>query len=208
MAPTSARPQRAQQARARDTRLLILDAAVQCLNEHGYAGTTTTLIQQRAGVSRGRLLHHFPSRMELLAAASRHLVGVRAVDFAEHLGGYLGDRLSGRRRVERAVELTWSTFHHPYFWAAMELWLAARSDTELREVLAPHERKLGATIQESMDRFFGSEFTGHPRYATLCDILFTSMRGVKLSYAVVPRNPATDRHIPQWKELAVTMLEA
>lgn len=207
MVSISAPPQRAQQARARDTQLLILDAAVQCLNEHGYAGTTTTLIQRRAGVSRGRLLHHFPSRTELLVAASRHLVGVRAVDFAENLSVYLGDKISGRGRVERAVELIWATFHHPYFWAAMELWLAARSDSELRGALAPQERRLGATIHESIDRLFGPEFSGHPRYRMLCDILFTSMRGVKMTYAVVSPDPAVDRHLPQWKELAVTLLD-
>src|SRR6059058_877642 len=57
-------------ARARrtaDSRALILEAAVACLVEDGYAGASTLAVQARAGVSRGRLLHHFPSRAELVA---------------------------------------------------------------------------------------------------------------------------------------------
>ena len=59
--------------RTADSRLLILDAAVACLVEDGYAGASTLAVQARAGVSRGRLLHHFPSRAELLVAAAEHL---------------------------------------------------------------------------------------------------------------------------------------
>ena len=59
--------------RTADSRLLILDAAVACLVEEGYAGASTLAVQARAGVSRGRLLHHFPSRAQLLVAAAEHL---------------------------------------------------------------------------------------------------------------------------------------
>jgi len=208
MVAASGKLRRAEQNRARDTRTLILDAAVQCLNRYGYAGTTTLLIQQCAGVSRGRMLHHFPSRTDLLAAASRHLVDVRAKEMVKQLAEYTGEKGSGRERVEHAVELTWSTFHHPYFWAAMELWLAARIDAELRAVLTPHEYQLGATIRATLDQFFGPEYSAHPRYRMLCELLFTSMRGVTLTHALTEQDPATDRHLWQWKEVAVTLLDA
>ena len=64
---------RSRSERTADSRLLILDAAVACLVEDGYAGASTLAVQARAGVSRGRLLHHFPSRAELLVAAAGHL---------------------------------------------------------------------------------------------------------------------------------------
>ncbi|WP_410622811.1 helix-turn-helix domain-containing protein [Amycolatopsis sp. cmx-8-4] len=47
------------QKRAWDTRERILAAAVACLAEDGYAATTTSRIQERAGVSRGSLLRRF-----------------------------------------------------------------------------------------------------------------------------------------------------
>ena len=70
---TTAAGSRTRSERSADSRLLILDAAVACLVEDGYAGASTLAVQARAGVSRGRLLHHFPSRAQLLVAAAEHL---------------------------------------------------------------------------------------------------------------------------------------
>jgi AcrR family transcriptional regulator len=56
----------------------LLDAAVESLIEVGFARTTTLEVQRRADVSRGALLHHFPSKAELLVAAVDHLAEMRA----------------------------------------------------------------------------------------------------------------------------------
>ena len=60
---------RTQQERSRVTQQRLLDATVDCLVEHGWAGTTTTLIAERAGVSRGAQLHHYPTKAALVLAA-------------------------------------------------------------------------------------------------------------------------------------------
>ena len=54
------------QARAVATRTKIVQAAVDCLAEHGVAGTSTTVIAKRAGVSQGALFKHFPAKPLLL----------------------------------------------------------------------------------------------------------------------------------------------
>ena len=51
------------------TREGILDAAVSCFVDIGYATTTTAKIAEVAGVSRGAMLHHFASKAELVQAA-------------------------------------------------------------------------------------------------------------------------------------------
>ena len=56
----------------------LLDATVECLVEHGWSGTSTTLVSQRAGVSRGAQLHHFPTKADLVLAAVEHLSDARA----------------------------------------------------------------------------------------------------------------------------------
>ena len=55
----------------------LLDATVECLVEHGWSGTSTTLVSERAGVSRGAQLHHFPTKNDLVLAAVEHLSEVR-----------------------------------------------------------------------------------------------------------------------------------
>src|SRR5437773_8551518 len=76
--PEAARVPRTQQQRRDETRRALLDAAVESLIEVGFSRTTTLEVQRRADVSRGALLHHFPSKAELLVAAVDHLAEMRA----------------------------------------------------------------------------------------------------------------------------------
>ena len=64
---------RSQDERTAQTRARVLDAVLGCLVERGYAGTTTTAVAARAGVSRGAQLHHYRTRAALVAAAVEHL---------------------------------------------------------------------------------------------------------------------------------------
>ncbi|MET9149824.1 ScbR family autoregulator-binding transcription factor [Streptomyces griseoflavus] len=56
------------QERAVRTRALLLRSAAECIKEHGYDGSSTTEVLRRAGVTRGALYFHFPSK-EALADA-------------------------------------------------------------------------------------------------------------------------------------------
>jgi AcrR family transcriptional regulator len=193
---------RSRSARTADSRLLILDAAVACLVEEGYAGASTLAVQARAGVSRGRLLHHFPSRAELLVAAAEHLTTTKLEEIRHRAAALMDDGPTGRERVDRAIDLMWATFQEPPFWAAMELWTAARTDPALRAALRNEERRLRAAIAAVADGIWGPEIAGAPLYADLCELLFTSMRGVALVYAFEDRPAATDPHLALWKRLA------
>jgi AcrR family transcriptional regulator len=77
---------RTQEQRTDATRALILTAAVECLVADGYERTTTVSVQARAGVSRGRLLHQFPSRSALLVAAAQYLASAHMADMEQWIG--------------------------------------------------------------------------------------------------------------------------
>ncbi|MDQ1633799.1 MAG: hypothetical protein QOJ32_608 [Frankiaceae bacterium] len=185
-----------------DSRERILDAAVACLIEAGFSGATTLRIQDRAGVSRGRLLHHFPSRDVLLVAAAHHLAERRVRATIEKAAAELSGLAAGPRRVERVVELMWETHHEPHYWAAVELWTASRTDDEIAAALLAEERKLGGAIRSAVDGMFGPEVADLPPYAMLRDLLLAAMRGQALTYAFDRRDPAGDPHLEQWKDLA------
>src|SRR5262245_51574069 len=70
-----------QQTKSQNTRTTILDAAIDCFYDSGYAVTTTEQVARRAGVSRGAMLHHFRSRSELIVAAVAHLNAKRLALF-------------------------------------------------------------------------------------------------------------------------------
>lgn len=123
-------------------RLRLMDAAIECLVELGYAGTSTTVVSERAGVSRGAQLHHFPSKAALLAGAVDHLTQVRM----DELLSRADEVASADRRT--VLEILAGHFTSDVFSAALELWVAARTDPELRAVVEPVELRIGRQTHE------------------------------------------------------------
>lgn len=193
---------RHQQARSLKTQEQILDAAVDVLSTEGYGKATTLRIQEAAEVSRGRLLHHYPSRDELLAAAVHHLAAAR-MDALTVRTRWPEDRAS---RIDLAIEVMWSTHQQSYFWASTELWVAARHNERLQSLLAPQERTLGRYIRSIVDGFFGAEITAMPNYPMLIEILLASMRGTALTYALTRGEPRTEPQLENWKRTAAILL--
>ncbi len=117
----------------------LLEATVQCLAEYGWSGTSTTLVSQRAGVSRGAQLHHFPTKNDLVVAAVEHLALIRRDELAQAAA----QLPTGVRRTRAALEMLGGHFTSDVFSAALELWVAARSDAALLAALGPFERTTG-----------------------------------------------------------------
>ena len=190
-----------------DSRTRILDAAVDCLVEGGYASATTLRIQARAGISRGGLLHHFGSRDALLVAASEHLAQHRIERTSSQAEEIARLHPAGHERLSRMVELLWSSFHEPHWYAALELWTAARTNDEIAAALRPVERHLGNVVRSAVDAMFGPAYVGHPRYPQMRELLLNSMRGLALTYLFDGRDPTQDPNLSTWKNLVLLTLE-
>ena len=128
-----------QQERSSATRAALLDATIDCLIDYGYAGTTTTRVAERAGVSRGAQMHHFQRKAPLVVAALLRLAERRRRELLERAER----ELPAEPDPGEALDIMWSTFSGPLFTAALELWIAARTDPELAEHLLPAEREIG-----------------------------------------------------------------
>jgi AcrR family transcriptional regulator len=149
---------RSQQERSRTTQLRLLDATVSCLISHGWSGTTTTLIAETAGVSRGAQLHHFPTKTSLVLAAVEHLTERRAREIRAEAETLPAD---ARHRVEAVIEMLAASFAGPLFQAALEVWVAARTDDSLREALGPLEAKIGRELFHLTAQLLGVDETRH-----------------------------------------------
>ena len=124
-----------QQTKSELTRTTILDAAVDCFFELGYRNTTTEHISNQAGVSRGAMLHHFPTRFDLIKATVRHLSRKRLEMFVEQETSIQKGAVYSR--VEEGIDAYWKQLNTPVFVVFMELKMAARTDQELAKVLRP-----------------------------------------------------------------------
>lgn len=190
------RASRTQSERSAAMQKRLLDAAVSALNEKGYGGTTTLEVQQRAGVSRGALLHHYASRADLLVASIDHLTRER---IAEVLS--VAQAAPPRRgRVQWAVSVLWATFEGPLFTAALEIWLAARNDPELLAALLPQERIVGAAIRRMAGDLFGEDPRTSPGFADALEVLLDAMRGAA-ARSVLRSEKNDDRLLSLWTSL-------
>ena len=170
------RKRRTQAERRATTRAALLDATIDCLVEDGYANTTTTRVVERAGVSRGAQVHHFPTKAELVAEAVRHLARRRAEEAKEEIGKVsVGDP----DQLKAVLDLLWGLHNGPLYAASVELFVAARTDPELRDRLVEVEREVSGEVYSSADQFFA----GMKQAKALRECLETalaSMRGLAL----------------------------
>ena len=151
-----------QQTKSERTRETILAAAIDCFHDLGYFNTTTENIARKAGVSRGAMLHHFPTRADLIKAAVEYLHDRRLEMFTEEESRIQAG--AEHTRVEESIDAYWRQLNTREFTVFHELNVAARTDAELASVLAPimefHDRAWArASSQVFSDLAKSKEFT-------------------------------------------------
>ena len=114
------------------TRDRILDAAIRCFIELGYTNVTTAKVASAAGVTRGAMLHHFPSKTELIQAAVEYLHDKLLEDYTERVKN-ISPKLKGSKFRRAGLEAYWQHLTGDLFTAYHELCVAGRTDDELKD---------------------------------------------------------------------------
>lgn len=135
---------RTQAERRAATRTALLNATVDCLAEYGYPNVTGAQIAARAGVTRGAQAHYFPTKTELVVAALEYATEQITKEFREP-PAQLG---SEAEMVLALVDRLWELHQSPAFTAVVELWLAGRTDPELRAPVTLLNKHLTSAIAE------------------------------------------------------------
>lgn len=133
-------PVRWQQRKSAQTRLKMLEAAVDCLVESGYQGLTTAQVAERAQVSRGAMHHHFATRMDLVAAVVEHIFYQRMRLFLEDYLAAMAQS-KGALLIDLATDAHWRSVQTREYAAYLELAVAARTDPELNAAFEPAARR-------------------------------------------------------------------
>lgn len=140
-----AKPLRRTQAeRSATTRARILDAAVSCLFRAGYGATTTVSVAAEAQVSRGAMLHHFPSKADLMLATLAYVLEANQANFLD-AAAIIPDPWE---RYAALPDLRLAAARQPAGVAFMEIMVGARSDEAVRARFGEFQSKLmGRTSQ-------------------------------------------------------------
>lgn len=178
---TEKRPRRTQAERSATTRALLLDATIKCLYEHGYGATTTILVSQRAGVSRGAMLHQFPSKADLMTFVVKEVHAEAVQMYSELLAGII----EPRERLSAYPEAVWKIESRPAGVAVLEILQGSRSDPELAAKLAPVEAQIKEDTLENLSREFR-----HPS-AALLQLIVGAARGLSIIQVLTPGDDVT-----------------
>lgn len=188
------------------TRAKILDAAVRCLAEFGYAATSTPLVANLAKVSRGSLLHQFPTKVDLILAVAAHASRAQ--------GAFIRDRVLakpiGRERFIGGVDAVWQALKRPEAIALTEITLAARSDPELAERYPGFADAVEANMHRARTRM--AEGLGAVQRAGEVDVMahmtLAALRGLAMESVFVGR-PTDDAEkvVAMLKELRRRMAD-
>ena len=197
-APTSIRVP--QEERTRAMRARLLEATVECLVEHGFAGTTTTLVSQRAGVSRGAQLHHFPSKNDLVVAAVEHLTAVRGAELA----GPRPRCPQGERRTRAVLRCSATTSPRRSSPPPSSCGSPPAPTPALLAAVGPLEQRVGRETHRLTVELLGAD-ESRPGVRELVQATLDLVRGLGLATTITDDARRRDRILDQW---AVTLDDA
>ena len=168
-----------QQRKSAQTRIGILEAAIDCLATHGYARTTTQLIAETADISRGAMLHHYPTKGALIEAIIAFCFYKRMQMLTDGIRN-----ISEMQRVQEfaGLEILWRSFFTREHRAYLELSIASRTDAEVRDSFTPQARRFARIWRDEGVRVF-PEWAGDPvRLARASDLVEAVLEGLALNH--------------------------
>jgi len=181
-----------QEERSRAMRARLMDATIDCLVEHGFGGTSTTLISERAGVSRGAQLHHFPTKNALVVAAVTHLTEVRGAELAAAAAA-----VPAAHRTRDVLRMLGDHFASPVFIAALELWVAARTEPALLAAVQPLEQKVGRETHRMTVELLGAD-ESRTGVRELVQATLDLVRGLGLADTITDDTDRRRRILDRW----------
>jgi AcrR family transcriptional regulator len=158
----------------------LLDAAIDCLYELGYSGTTTIEVAARAGVSRGAQLHHFPTKEHLVTLAVRHVLSKRLEEFRAAFAALP----EGTDKHDAAITILWEMMSSRTFYAWLELVVAARTDARLRATINAIDGQFVDQARATTLEFFAAQPGREAQFETNPLFALAMLQGLALDRIV------------------------
>ncbi|MFF4602112.1 TetR/AcrR family transcriptional regulator [Streptomyces sp. NPDC001339] len=192
-----------QQERSRATRHRLLEAAVACLAERGWSGSTVSVVAERAGVSRGAAQHHFRTREDLFTAAVEHVAEKRKAALKALAADLPPTNSPARTRI--IVEELVGLYTGPLFRAALHLWVAAADEDQLRARVTALEARVGREVHRTAVALLDADESA-PGIRETIQGLLDMARGLGLANLLTDDSPRRKRVVDQWAHIIHTSL--
>jgi AcrR family transcriptional regulator len=194
---------RTQEQRRRDTQERVLTAAIDILADRGYAHFTTTAVAAKAGVSRGAQENYFPTKTDLIAAATAHAMDV-AIRQATEAAQNVRDT---RNPLAAFLEHNSAFFGSRTYLAMIELALAGRDSKPLLRI----HRNAFARFRKEHDKVWIDALcasgVARDRAEKFVELTVYLLRGMSLTALILPQPVPTKNLLGRWQTMASELLE-
>lgn len=197
------RPEKPTQARSIAMRERLIEATLDVIHDRGYRSASTPEFASRAGVSRGALLHHFPTRSDIIIAAMEKLLGDGTNEIRTVAKKVARQEVS----LDDFVEFLWRLFSGRFFYISLEFINEARSDHALRERMYPVVRDFHAALDGIWIEFEkqGADRPDATRVALNLTVCLVRGMGVQ---TVLKKDPAYFASMLEvWKSILPALVE-
>ncbi|WP_197276986.1 TetR/AcrR family transcriptional regulator [Sphingomonas profundi] len=166
-----------QRRKSLETRNVVLEAALDCLSDGGYAGCSLQLVADRAGLSRGAMLHHYAAKLDLMAAVIEYALYKRMERFLDRIR-----RLSDEERTARfhGITVAYESCHEREYRAYLALHLASRTDADLRPIFVERARRYDRVWRAEIEKVF-PEWRDATQLDAMNDFVWVVVEGVALN---------------------------
>lgn len=158
-----------QEERSRQTQARVTQATIECILEKGIRATSTVDIARLAGVSRGALVHHYPSKTLLMQAALEDLLS-REVESVRDMATQVK---AGELNFDNLLQALHEHFKGDLYMVTLEYLTNARTDPDIMKVLVTLGSKFNDSLEQIWEQLVASSnHTSHQNRvalnATLC----------------------------------------
>lgn len=165
---------RTQEERSSDTQERILRAALTCIETKGLQNASTHDIARSADVSRGAMLHHFPTRSILLEAAFSLLLEEEAALIERFSQKLTRDGSS----LKSLIDFIWERYSGPLFGVTMDYLALARVDDETMKAVVPGASRYIETLDAIWDKCLENAAVGPAEKRALMNQTMFIVRGM------------------------------
>ena len=158
-----------QEERSRQTQARVTQATIECILEKGIRATSTVDVARLAGVSRGALVHHYPSKTLLMQAALEDLLS-REVESVREMAVKVR---AGELNFDSLLKALHEHFKGDLYMVTLEYLTNARTDPDIMKVLVPLAANFNDSLEQIWEQLVASaNHTSHQNRvalnATLC----------------------------------------
>lgn len=193
---------RSLQSRSAVTRAKLIEATLNVIHEVGFKAASTELFAKQAGVSRGAMLYHFPTRHDLTVAASQHLLrgGSQAIhDKVEEVN-------AGRMTMYDLVDYLWSIYSGRFFYLSLEMVVEARNNPEFRAALMPVLREFHNALDTIWQSLHAENGENAHQTVVVLNLTVCLMRGMGVQTVLRTDKPYYDEMVALWKQILPTLM--